>query len=140
MTQVVAIESLVAVRGIVDPLEAGFLRVGLEFRTRYIDQGPHQPAHCKPVHHPDAGKSRRTAAAQEIQQQRLGLVVAMVRAQQPVVAADVLREGRVARVAGGRFQAGSGASIDLRDFGNEFDVQAPGQLPAVLAPGSRIRL
>jgi hypothetical protein len=79
--QVVAIKAEILVRRILQPPEAALLRVRFQIRAGDVDERSDQPSGSKRCGHTDTGETGRAAAPHEVQQQRLGLVVAVMSAE-----------------------------------------------------------
>ncbi len=135
VAQVIAIETQVLIGRIVDPAQVLRRRIGFQRVAGYIDERPHQPARRERCHQADAGHAGRTAAPHQIEQQCLGLVVPVVGAEQPVPAAHVPCERRVARLACGGLESPD-TGIDRDRLRNEFECERVGKLAAVIAPAT----
>ncbi len=84
MPQEIPVELLLEVRRVGQGAERMGLGVRLEFLARGIEQRPDEPAGADTARSRDAREAGRAAAAHQVQQHGFRLVVAVVRAQQPV--------------------------------------------------------
>ena len=111
VAQEVAVKAAIGIRWIFDPLQLHAPRIVAKGRTVGVQQGPCQPAGTETANRANTGDAGRTAAAHKIQQQRFGLVFAMMRAQQPVVGLKFGMQSGIARFPGRRFRSLAGFKL-----------------------------
>ena len=80
--------------------------------ARNLEQRPHVPAGAQRAARGHGRHALHAGAAQELQQQRLGLVLGMVRGQQALARPQLPRQRRVTRIAGRRLDGLAMACID----------------------------
>ncbi len=88
----------------------------------------------------DAAQAADARAAQQPQQQRLELVVAVVGRQQPFAGRQQLAEHAIARIARSRLEALPRREIDRHARGDEFRAECRGRRGAVRAPRGGLRV
>ncbi len=96
VSQIVARGGERAVGRILDPAEVLPAQVFLQRVARLFQQRPSMPTGCERHQARHACETRRTRAAQQLQQQGLGLVVAVVCGQQDIAGLHQLGQRRVA--------------------------------------------
>ena len=132
--QVVAIEALIEVRVILDPGELARAHPGLELQPRATEQRARQRSRAERRHRRHGGEPWQTAAAEELQQHRLELIVLRVRREQRFTAAQLLREAPVARDPRGLFQRGAALTRDLHREHSQRNTEPARELAAMRAP------
>ena len=81
VSQKVTVETQIVIGRIVQPSQTLCRRVRFQRSARDVDERPCQPATREGRQQSDSGQAGGAAAPHEVQQQRLGLVVAMMRTQ-----------------------------------------------------------
>ena len=99
LTQEIAIVARVLIAFIFDPAQLMLLRVGFKLLARLPEQRTQQHAAVALMPHRHRRQPGRSAAALQRQQQRLALVVEMLRGQQPLIRLHRRRQRLIARRA-----------------------------------------
>ena len=106
MAQIIALEMIVSVARVINPVESVLLRVSLNLLAAEIKQRPQQhalPQRTTACNRTQAGAAR---AAHQIQQHGFCLIVLVVRCQQRIAGAQGIGKKLIAQQAGARFKIG----------------------------------
>ncbi|MDD5249860.1 MAG: hypothetical protein PHY45_12790 [Rhodocyclaceae bacterium] len=128
MAQMIARETGIGIALVVDPAQPMRAGVSLDRIASNGEKRTQQSA-IRLLHRRRAAQA---GAAQQIEQQRLGLIVAMMRKYDPIVRRP--RERRVACAPGGRLQAVRRIAFDLDAFHGEGNIPRRAQRTTVIFP------
>ena len=134
LAQQVAVVTQLGVAGVFHPAQALLLSVGANRRARHIQERPHQPARREGCQQTDAGKAGGTAAAHQVQEKGLGLVLRMVRGEEHFLGLQQPGDHPVAGVARGFFEAAARVGDDLEMLAEKRNVAFQAECAAVFQP------
>lgn len=109
--------------------------MSLQLAPAYIKQRPHQPTATEPAPGRHGSQSAHTGTAQQAEQQRFGLIVAMLGRQQHLAFFEAHFDGGVACLPRRLLQAAP--RLDLHAHHLERNPKRRANAPAVLRPGIR---
>ena len=121
--QIVAGKPNITVARILDPAQLVFLGVGGQLGSTDLKQGPSQKSgsECRSLGH--GGQAGNARTAQQLQQQRLGLIVPVLGGQQRVAGAEQAAECGIARAACRGFRTFPALRSRVHVANRERDVQ-----------------
>src|SRR5690606_7558185 len=138
--QEVAIEGDVHVRGVFAPVEPVRPRMLLDLGTRHLQQGPEQQRLAERAPRADACEPGHPAAAQQVEQQRLRLVVTVVCREHGIAARAVPGGWAVPAFARRPFRPPQSACRHLDARGEEIHLERRRDPAAVFLPAAGLRL